>query len=935
MVVGRSDTRSFELRDEQGPTITNIIADDKSSEASIPLGEQVTVQADVFDPSGIARVIIRGLAAEGDTVVFEDSVVSRFAEEIIEFPRPFADTLPKDTTIRRTMDPLEAASTGPVRLFIVAIDGLGNESEGTFDIFVGGPSVRITFPTEGDPYGVPVDDSITVRMKIYDPSGVTSAQLEVYDSTFGDDIFPLALPSNRQDTMDVTHKIYLPSSETTVRLVARAWNTAELPGSSGERVLDVLFNPPPDTIRPVVAVEATPLYDGVSAPRLEFTDTLSITVRGHDEGLAGLKRLGFTANIKRDTVLIATIEEDITFATRSGDEEILTYEVPLDSIYTLLGITSAAQLDSITPDTLRWEIHGFAVDTTGAVACAVSSADQTRRCDEVADSSTAFFTADTTGLQTRFVATRGRTIFLDNTLATIADLAVDTVGDRLFLSNITENLVEHLSLDDDPRNIAFQSAVQVGSRPWGLFIGDRVLTAADLGFTGGAGVVGDTVRALIVANSGGTNMSLVDLDGTTVQEVDSVRLFTPNSLLWSYQVSEDDNGNTAYTSRILTDFSDRPQFIAQDSLLRIVYSTVSTESAPENTIRFIIQDPDTTSDSDTPEMLFFLNGEMVDDQSENTIVLGNIDYTIVRPVDDTSDSVAICVHEPGYQDRLICNDVLGPNAESLATFAGTFDEAALMVRGVLDSIFDDRGDNDDIIDSDEQLTAALYYPFVERGAWDMGDIDMADTTFVVASGNRGKIAVGEGYEAPTGRVFIWDGGAIPTFSPWGQYIDLVNNASEQVLGLGLNWDGSLGVARGQESTFFFTPDLRLQGVVDNGATGGAGAVFHPDHDNLFDGGHADVAAGDYSGSAFTGTPENSVEVFNTFHFDKITELYIRDVIVGPLKAGPPLASDNAGFGRTCPNATVTNADECVALKLYGVTDTGGVVVINVRVRDLK
>ena len=53
--------------------------------------------------------------------------------------------------------------------------------------------------------------------------------------------------------------------------------------------------------------------------------------------------------------------------------------------------------------------------------------------------------------------------------------------------------------------------------------------------------------------------------------------------------------------------------------------------------------------------------------------------------------------------------------------------------------------------------------------------------------------------------------------------DIMTNAGEEVQGIGLNYDGTLGVARGDEA-YFFTTDLRLQGVVQLPA-GGRGPRF--------------------------------------------------------------------------------------------------------------
>src|SRR4029078_11597307 len=61
----------------------------------------------------------------------------------------------------------------------------------------------------------------------------------------------------------------------------------------------------------------------------------------------------------------------------------------------------------------------------------------------------------------------------------------------------------------------------------------------------------------------------------------------------------------------------------------------------------------------------------------------------------------------------------------------------------------------------------------------------------------------------------------------GDVRDLLSNAAERVIGLGINYDGSLGVARGSQA-YYYGPTLRLQGVVAAGAPTG-GVAMHPEN----------------------------------------------------------------------------------------------------------
>jgi hypothetical protein len=190
--------------------------------------------------------------------------------------------------------------------------------------------------------------------------------------------------------------------------------------------------------------------------------------------------------------------------------------------------------------------------------------------------------------------------------------------------------------------------------------------------------------------------------------------------------------------------------------------------------------------------------------------------------------------------------------------------------------------------------------------------------------------------------------------------DLLDNASETVRGIGLNYDGTLGVARGFQA-YFFTTDLRLQGVADL-PDGGAGAALHPLHANAKS---LDNPGGQYRPDthlAFLGTGAHTIDIIDTFHFFLSGRIYIRDVISGPLRAVLPFAEDNVGLQCTTEDVTdqeghfigqaveifangdfntpwpadgaTPTEDRCIVLKLFGVTDSGGVVVVNVRKSDI-
>ena len=98
---------------------------------------------------------------------------------------------------------------------------------------------------------------------------------------------------------------------------------------------------------------------------------------------------------------------------------------------------------------------------------------------------------------------------------TVADAYYHAGKDRLYLTNIVRNQVEVFNLADS----SFKAPISVGSRPWGISVWPRDRN----------GSVGDT---LLVANSGATNISYINLNGSgTGTEV--FRYALPNLIAYS------------------------------------------------------------------------------------------------------------------------------------------------------------------------------------------------------------------------------------------------------------------------------------------------------------------------------------------------------------------------------------------------------------------
>lgn len=835
----------------------------------VSVGDSILVAAQVTDNVGVTTVTFEGLAFRGDPAIGTDVVVTRFNPKTVELTEASQDTI-----IRRFLNPTQEDAREIVDIIVTATDTNGNVGTDTIQILIGGPSINfVNLRSE-----VVVGQTFSANVAVQDEEAVTQVVLEVtgaYDTT----VVRTLDPAPAVDT--VALPFIVPAGTTgQITIQATATNRGGLTATSEQRVLDLVTETTADDVPPSLLVDMQ--ADSV----LELSDVVAITVTGEDNPQGkGLTTLGFTLivdNVSGDSSRVLTGQVAVDPADRSTQS--FTFNIPVSDL----------NVDPVTlPDTLNLRAVGWAIDDAATPNCAASDGTD----GDFEQLACTFLVTgerwaldenniEAQGLElTERVVVSGRTIVLPNEEATISDAVVDTVRESVVLSNQTDDQLEIFDL----QTLTFGDAILVGSEPWGLFF-DRQ----------------GNNDVLLVGNSGGTNISRVDMN--TRAEIISQRILTPNTLL--FEVEETESEGTLEQDLTFYDFSDRPQFIAQDANRNIVYSTVPTGSAPDGTIRL--------ADLTTPviEVVLYTEHSQLQD-AENTTAIWRVD-----DVDIGAGSAATL----GDERVIVTDRVYGTNTVVTGSAFG-FGAAGTAVANVQAQGSDARAG---------------------AGAWDIPGVGLSDTTFISSSGDGSRVAIGEGATAPTGRILIYDA-ATQSVSAVEQVIDLVGNADERVFGVDLNYDGSFGVARGELAVYFFTPDLRLQGspAVE---PGGAGAVLHPLHTD------GPLNTNVNTAFAFVGSGEGTVDVYDTRHFSRIGQVTIRDNIAGPLRAVLPFAGDNAGL--TCQMTTVLDGaaavgqtvqvysdangvtlnagsdDGCIVVKLVGITDSGGVVVIDVRKADL-
>ena len=431
-----------------------------------------------------------------------------------------------------------------------------------------------------------------------------------------------------------------------------------------------------------------------------------------------------------------------------------------------------------------------------------------------------------------------------------ADIAVDTTRGRVYVSNIDKNQLEAFTYG---ASISKLPAVSVGAMPWGM-------------------TIDNSGSFLLVANSGGTNISRVDLSTRT--EVGRIK--TANAYLYDVSYTKDElSGGYKFTPSAPIDYSDRPQYIAQSASGALYYSTRPTTEATPGTLRRI----DNFLDPRAEPRQIWQYGAV---SRGHWVILNADDVDVIVGQNGVPDSIIVCDHPVGSDP-----------STSQCVQDGTIPDAVAALRAMGANVSEVKDLN----------VASLSLP---------------DTNFVAVGGDRRRVAFGEANSGgAAGRVMlVFD----PSGTAAGNEIysapidvkDLTNNASDRVFGIAINGNSTNVAVHGVE-TFFADSSLRLQGKFATFNTG-AGVAFHPDN---VDEETADLAAR----VSFVASGDASIQIVDTYSYRLRGRIPIRANLYGPLRAVPPTPAERA--------STPT-----LVVKLFGLTPEG-LVMIDVHASDIQ
>jgi hypothetical protein len=782
--------------DSARPSVT-IVRPDTATD-NVAVGDSLFVRARVTDNTALASVELESFAIRGSPTLGTAVRVDRFDKKSVDLTAQGRAV--RDTTIDRFL--YATADTLPeegVFVVVTARDTAGNAAADTFRITLGGP--RISVEPDDDRYLA--GTQLTLRVRAADAHDRLSSVLVTGSGAFA---FERSIQfAGARAEFDTTLVVPIPvEARGELRIAGSTVSGSNVTGVAAP--IAVTVDPPVADVSPPQAT-----FHFQVPGRVEQQDSFSVQVTGTDDNR--VDSVGVTVLAIRRT---GTVADTLRVYAGRGAVTNGTFR---------FGVADLG-LDPFLAHDLEFQISAWARDAQGNCGAAVrENTPQNVTCATLPGG---VRLASSTGRLLPVFVARGRTLDRPGGGADIiADLVADSI--RVYLSNFSRNRVEVLPLG----GTVYGQPVPVGSQPWGL-------------------AVGRFRDSLYVANSGGTNISVIPLRTAVLAEAQERRIFTVNERLFGVSY---DAKTAAATAVTMHDYSDRPQFLAQASNGLLLYSTRPTASAEDGTVR--IYDPfKLRSEIFTEYVSQVTSGRaiVVNARAAFHRPPGEIEVCPRRRLGDTTDPACII----GFVDEV---------ADSLARMRAQAPNAA-------GGVYDTRVD----------LSS------------EVADVGFADTTFVAASTDRRYLAVGEG---------VRENARIPLFEAVGDELvmrgdvsDLISNAAERVIGMGINRDGSLGVARGDQA-YFFNNQLRLQGVMESGSPSG-GVALHPE------GGNYPVGAprlGFVSGVE-GGRPY--VAVINSFNFCELTRVYLRDAITGALVVAPRAPVDPAN----------------VNLRLYALTTTG-------------
>ena len=744
---------------------------------TVAAGDSVFVRTHVQDNRGVVSLTLTGAAKRGNPALGTDTLVARYATRTVALPQS------KDTVITRYLRAVQPVdSTGEVvYLVATAKDSAGNTKVDTTKVrVVSGPRVSIITPDSNAVTSPNKQLTISVHA-----SGGQGVKILGYRAAgvFNDSNSTIAGPVGGKllDTLTYTRTVTIPAATVPGTFAITAF-AVDSTGNPSAAVTPVVV-----TVQPSGVADNTPPLVQFSVPlRVEAGDSISVTATDP----SGITKIGFIA---RDSVGTVLVGDSVNFAG-AGTFVSNKFRLKLDTITTF-------------PRVVR--VEAFAVDNAATPNRGVSSFSGTPKASP-ADQDTLTLVA-------------GTTVALPQG-GQFGDAIVDPNNQRMYLSNTLLDQLEVFNLNTN----SFAAPIRVGSQPVGLALWPR-------------DTLGNNRDTVIVANSGGTNFSIVDL--VNGREIN--RHVVPNYVVQTVRTQPTAAGGI----EILTtdyDLADRPQYVGAtcrhltagscDSVIA-VYSTAPTPAQPGP---------------------FTNRGYLAWENLSNTAGRsGHFLWELATSGTDTIQIISVRDTLPGQPIR---DTILGAGIGVLVNLSTLAFQESTFVRNSGDfnhSVIGEGGFNQGLaraltFDARQSVVTSINPPCPLKSP--------AGVTLAFLNCN-----------------ITFDNGTSE-----GTFVsDFVVNRASRVLSVGTNFNGRTNVVRA-DSIYVFNYALKQVGLLQ---TVGSNPGMDVDPANKFDPMQPAGGPAGYNNDrlVLAARSDAAIDVFDTYWYQRVATIPIRDTIIGPVR----------------------------------------------------
>ena len=773
----------------------------------VSVGDSVLVQVLLKGSRGVTSLALTGTSVRGSVDLGTDSTVTRFTARSVTLPKGNSDT----TITRYLRADLTDSTSELVTITAISI-GVANDTSRDTSVIrvVNGPKVSVLQPAAG---AVTAKNKwVRIQVRGIDRLGVKLLGWRATGVVTGKDSTSFGpVAGVMADTQTFLDSLLIPAATAVGNFVITPFATDSLDQPSGiaPGVTVAVQNVVGDTTPPLVR-DTMPL-------RVEVGDSLTVTASDP----SGITVVGF---IVRNLAGVELDSSSVAFPGGGSTNVTQRFGLGLGNI-----ITTFPQ---------RVTVEAFAVDGATPANHGGSTITGTPKKSPLADKDTLTVVA-------------GTTISLPQG-GQFGDAVMNPNRHELYLTNTLLNQIEVFQIDSGK----FAKPIRVGSQPVGIALWPR-------------DTLGNNADTVIVANSGGTNLSIVDVKN---------RVEVQRRRLADYIVQTVKTQPTAAGGiQILTtdyDLADRPQYLgavcrhlagaACDSVYA-VYSTAPTPAQPPP---------------------FVSRGYLASENLSAPISAksGHLFWETASPGTDTLQLIAVRDTLPGQQIR---DTILGAGIGVLVDLSTVAFQESTFVRNSGDfnhAVIGEGGLDQGFaralsLDGRKPITSIVAPPCPLLNPTTNAVIGFLNCTIITDQG----------------------------VSPGILIRDFLANRAAKVLSVATNFNGRTNLVRA-DSIYAFDYTLRLAGLLPV-PTGQPGMDFDPN--NAFDANsRTSGALSKNDRLVFAARPDAFIDVFDTYWYARVdtatvpVPIPIRDTIVGPIRV--------ASIGGT--------------LYLVGVTSRGLVVV---------